>query len=259
MESTLKLAMKSHITATLLILTSCAVSLQVAADEASDRADDWEYGVEVYLWAANVDTTSPTGTSSEIRFTDLAEDLEFGFMAALGARRGKWGVLADVIYLDVDDDVEDDVQPGVQLKSLGIEGWIVNTVGQYQLLETERLTLNLLAGARYLWLEVPVEFRFSDPEPPGSLKDAPSESFLDGVVGVRGRWQFDDKWYATYHADVGAGDSDTTWQGLLAVGYRFDRFDAVFGYRYLDWSFDDGEALEDLNLSGIMAGIKFLL
>jgi hypothetical protein len=230
-----------------------------AADEPSGRADDWEYGVEMYLWGANVDTTSPTGTSSEIRFTDLAEDLEFGFMAAFGAERGKWSVLADVIYLDVDDDVEDDVQPGVQLKSLGgIEGWIVNTVGQYRLLETERLTLNLLAGARYLWLEVPVEFRFSDPEPPGSLKDAPSESFLDGVVGIRGQWQFNDKWYATYHADVGTGDSDTTWQGLLAVGYRFDRFDAVFGYRYLDWSFDDDEVLEDLNLSGVMAGVKFL-
>lgn len=250
--------MKSVTKASLLVLAGWAASVYAAAAEPSDDADRWEYGFEAYLWGANVDTTSPSGTSSEIRFTDLAEDLELGFMVAFGARRGKWGVLADVIYLDVDDDVEDDLLPGVQLKSLGIEGWILNTVGQYRVVETERLTLNLLAGARYLWLEVPVEFRFSAPLPPGSAKDAPSESFLDGVVGVRGQWQFNDKWYATYHADVGTGDSDTTWQGLLAVGYRFDRFDAVFGYRRIDWSLDDDETLDDLNLSGVMAGIKII-
>jgi hypothetical protein len=241
-----------------LVCWPLLAALALASPVKAQQPAEWTYGVEVYLWGANVDTTSPSGTSSEIRFTDLAEDLEFGFMAAFGAQRGKWSMLADVIYLDVDDDIEDDLLPSIQLKSLGIEGWIVNTMGLYRMLETERLTLNLLAGARYLWLEVPVEFRFSAPLQPGSAKDAPSESFLDGVVGVRGQWQFNDKWYATYHADVGTGDSDTTWQGLLAVGYRFDRFDAVFGYRHIDWSLDDDETLDDLSLSGVMAGIKII-
>lgn len=231
----------------------------LAADAAiAQEPEQWVFGNEVYVWGANVDTTSPAGTSSEIRFTDLAENLEFGFMVALGARRGQWGVLADVIYLDVDDNVEDDLLPGVQLKSLGIEGWIINTVGQYRLLDTGRLNLDVIAGARYLWLEVPTTIRFSAPLPPGSEKNSPSEGFLDGIVGVRGHLQFGDRWYGTYHADVGTGDSDTTWQWLLAAGYRLDRLDVVAGYRYLDWSFDDGAPLQDLNLSGAFAGIKLL-
>ena len=240
-----------------LVCWPLLAALALASPVKAQQPAEWTYGVEVYLWGANVDTTSPSGTSSEIRFTDLAENLELGFMVAFGARRDKWSVLADVIYLDVDDNVEDDLLPGVQLKSLGIKGWIINTVGGYRLLDTGRLNLDVIAGARYLWLEVPTTIRFSAPLPPGSEKNSPSEGFLDGIVGVRGHLQFGDRWYGTYHADVGTGDSDTTWQGLLAVGYRFDRFDAVFGYRYLDWSFDDGEALEDLNLSGAMAGIKF--
>jgi hypothetical protein len=235
------------------------LAFQAANGQTAPRErGEWEFGAEIYLWGANVDTTSPSGTSSEIRFTDLAENLELGFMVAFGARRDKWSVLADVIYLDVDDNVEDDLLPGVQLKSLGIKGWIINTVGGYRLLDTGRLNLDVIAGARYLWLEVPTTIRFSAPLPPGSEKNSPSEGFLDGIVGVRGHLQFGDRWYGTYHADVGTGDSDSTWQGLLSVGYRFERLDAVAGYRYLDWSFDDDEPLKDLNLSGAFAGIKIL-
>jgi hypothetical protein len=51
-----------------------------------------------------------------------------------------------------------------------------------------------------------------------------------------------------------------TWQALGAINYRFQRVDAVVGYRYLDWDFDDGDMLnfDDLNLSGPFAGVKFL-
>ena len=77
--------MKSVTKVCLLALAGCATSLHVAAAEPSGRLDEWTFGVETYVWGANVDTTSPNGTSSEIRFTDLAEDLEFGFMAAFGA------------------------------------------------------------------------------------------------------------------------------------------------------------------------------
>ena len=83
------------------------LAFQAANGQTAPRErGEWEFGAEIYLWGANVDTTSPSGTSSEIRFTDLAENLELGFMVAFGARRDKWSVLADVIYLDVDDNVE---------------------------------------------------------------------------------------------------------------------------------------------------------
>jgi hypothetical protein len=74
---------------------------------------------------------------------------------------------------------------------------------------------------------------------------------------VRGEWQFSEKWYGAYQFDAGTGDSDLTWQGIATLNYRFNRFDASFGYRYLDWQDTENDALSDLNMSGFMAGLKF--
>ena len=57
--------------------------------------------------------------------------------------------------------------------------------------------------------------------------------------------------------DVGAGDSKLTWQAWPGVGYRFEKFDAVAGYRHLAWETEDGDTFEDLSFSGPMLGVKF--
>ena len=61
------------------------------------------------------------------------------------------------------------------------------------------------------------------------VSDKVSESghVWDGVVGLRGATDLNERWYITYYADVGTGDSDLTWQGLAAVNYRFSKVDAV--------------------------------
>ena len=55
----------------------------------------------------------------------------------------------------------------------------------------------------------------------------------------------------------GAADSDLTWQALAGVNYRFSKADAVFGYRYLAYDFDEGNVFDKLNLSSPFAGVKF--
>jgi hypothetical protein len=222
------------------------------------ESEGWQFGAEAYLCGASLDMEFPDGSNGEIRFTDIVEDLGFAFMGVLAARRNKLTLMSDVLYLDVDDDISEDQDEGISLANVGIKSWVVTPLAAYQVLETERLTVNLVAGARYLWIEVPAEFEFSDPLPPGNAKISPSASTWDGVAGLRGQWQFNDKWHAIYHADVGTGDSDYTWQGLAGVGYHFEKFDAVLAYRYLTWTFDDeGAPLRELTISGVMAGMRF--
>lgn len=127
----------------------------------------------------------------------------------------------------------------------------------YQLLKSERATLHALVGARYLWIEVSEKFDFGPPLPVDTIKASESDGSWDALVGVRGDWQFSDKWYGAYQFDVGSGDSDLTWQGIATLNYRFNRFDASFGYRYLGWQDTENDALSDLNMSGFMAGLKF--
>jgi len=61
-----------------------------------------------------------------------------------------------------------------------------------------------------------------------------------------------------YYADVVAEDYDLTWQALAAISYRFEKVDAVVGYPYLEWDFDNGDMLnfDELDLSGPFAGFK---
>ena len=84
-----------------------------------------------------------------------------------------------------------------------------------------------------------------------------SGSNWDGMIGVRGEVLLNSNWFIPYHLDIGAGDSDFTWQAFAGLGYRFKHFDLLVGYRYLSWEFEDNAALDDLNLSGVGAGIKF--
>ena len=68
-----------------LLLAALPVS---AAD--SPATDDWQYVGEVYLWAAGIGGTSAAGDGIDISFSDLAKNLDMGFMgfAGGGARAG---------------------------------------------------------------------------------------------------------------------------------------------------------------------------
>lgn len=89
---------------------------------------------------------------------------------------------------------------------------------------------------------------------PGNFSE--SDTSWDAVVGVRGDVVLADRWSLTYYADIGAGQSDLTWQVLAAVNYQINNFDIVLGYRYLDWEFDDFGSFDNLNISGPFLGAK---
>jgi hypothetical protein len=216
----------------------------VSAQEAA-KETDWKFGAEVYLWGASIGGKTASGRDVEVDFDDLLKDLKMGFMGAFGAHKGKWSLAVDALYLDVEDDTT--VSPGIKL-SADLKGWVVHPIVLYNLVEKDNFTLNILGGARYLYLSTDLGL--------GPLRDDVSGSFWDGIVGVRGKVNLTEKWYLPYHMDIGTGDSDVSWQALGGVGYRFKKFDVIAAYRYLDWNFDDGEAIQDLNFSGFLIGVK---
>ena len=127
----------------------------------------------------------------------------------------------------------------------------------YNVFETERATVIILCGARYLWLEADVEVKITDILGTRKVKFSDSGHVWDGIVGVRGQVNLWEKWYLPYHLDMGAGDTDLIWQVLGGIGYRFQKFDAQVGYRYLDWDFDDNDVFDDLDIKGLYGGIRF--
>ena len=88
-----------------VILTFGLAVAQPVAAEPSPEAGRWEFAGEVYLWGAGIGGTSSTGDDVDIDFGDLIDNLDFAFMGKLAARRDRWTVFADLVYLDVEDGI----------------------------------------------------------------------------------------------------------------------------------------------------------
>ena len=234
-----------------------APALPAAAETASD-ADRWEFVGEIYLWGADIGGEDVAGDDIDIPFSDLIDNLDMAFMGSVKGLKGGWSLFGDFIYLDVQDDITgtaniigrpEKTKADVELKAY------IGTMGVgHVVMETETSRVDVMLGARYLKLEADAEFEL------GSFRTKLSDSGdgWDGIVGIYGIANLNPKWYLNYYADVGTGESDLTWQASASISYRFDKFDTVLGYRYLDYEFDDdAELIDNLNISGPFAGVKF--
>ena len=127
----------------------------------------------------------------------------------------------------------------------------------YTVIEKDKFKMNLVAGARYLDLDVDLKVDIDgvrDHELSRSGSD--SGHVWDGIVGISGEVMLNEKWYMPFYADIGTGDSDSTYNLFGGFGYRFSRVDLIAGWRYLRWNFDDNPALKNLYISGPIAGVK---
>ncbi len=96
---------------------------------------------------------------------------------------------------------------GYDQVELDLKGWQVGLYGGYNLYQTNRSNLDLLAGLRYLSLETEANLS-SDLLPPLNLSQ--DANLWDGVIGLRGRTNINENWFIPYHVDIGSGDSDMT-------------------------------------------------
>ena len=172
----------------------------------------------------------------------------------------------DVVYLDMEDDntsIKQSAAPAVaagqvgKCKNIEMKSWIVTPTVRYHVLEQGQFRLDLLAGARYFYLDVELEVDIDGikgHERAASGSD--SDYVWDGIVGVRGEVTLNEKWYLPYYLDFGTGNSEVTYQAFGGVGYRFSRVDLVAGYRYLRWDFDDSPVFDSMYITGPMAGVK---
>jgi hypothetical protein len=246
-----------------VVLVAVALpTLSLAAAPDADP-DKWTFGVEVYAWGAAIGIETIGGNDIDISFSDIIDNLDLTVMAMTMARKGNWTVLADVIYMDLDDDQNGAVNfpnhpnlPAVSTYGkVQMQAFIGTLEGGYKVFESESTRLDAMLGARYLDVDVDLTLDVGS----FGTKASDSEGNWDGIVGLLGKTNLGEKWYLTYYADVGTGQSDLTWQALASLSYRFKHVDAAVGYRYLDYEFDNDnvEFLDSLDISGPYAGVKF--
>ncbi|MFC1516727.1 hypothetical protein ACFL7E_08225 [Thermodesulfobacteriota bacterium] len=249
------------------------------AQQPASEADAWQFGLSIYGWfpdmAGKTSFTQPGGSNEfGIDIENILDNLEFTLMGTFDARKGRWGILTDVIYMDVGNS-----QTGTREATIGrrelpvnatanvnldLKSWIWTLAGYYRALDQPGMTLDVVAGARYLDVEQKVNWVVtgnvgSIPVPDRTGAAEVGLTNWDAIIGVKGRFAFgpNNAWFVPYYFDVGAGDSDFTWQGAAGLGYAFNWGDIAAVWRHLDYDLSEGKAIDDVRFSGPAIGVAF--
>jgi hypothetical protein len=197
-------------------------------------------------------------------------NLNFVAMADFQARKGKWSILADTIYVDFSDPNRAAQFPGVLPGGGGwsaaakteIQAFIFESAGAYSVLRNKHVNFDLLAGLRYAHVDGKASLDITGPLPAWvrSRNFSETGNFVDPIVGFKGQVELSKKWFLPYHFDVGGfhADSDLTLRTNLGIGYRVrDWFAVGVAYQYLYYDFGSTKLVKELNLYGAAIALRF--
>jgi hypothetical protein len=236
-----------------LIAGSSAAAQAQGDAEADAGSSPWSVTITPYLWAAGLDgDTAASGVGSEIdtgySFLSL-DNLDLTLAANLEARKGRWTVVLDGLYVEFSDAFD---RPTVDADA-ELSGRIFESSAAYPAARVAGL--ELIFGMRYVALDATVRLI---PGPMGSA----GESWLDPLVGARFRHDFSDRWSVSLRGDVGGfGVGSELATNLAATfGYRItDAMTLRLGYRALQMDFEDDGIVLDAIAQGYAIGLSFAL
>jgi len=231
-----------------------ALDVQPAPDE-----EGWSFGAFIYYWSASIDgDLTVDGDEIEIDGGDdegtSSDPALYGFLGQFEASRGPWSVVFAPIFVTVATTGDE---------SAGASADVEIDAQVHELFVTHDLAggWDWLAGARYYELETEVQLSVG-----GVPTGAPDsiQSWVDPIVGVRGRGQFSDDWSWDLRGDIGGFGlgSEFAWNASALVGYHFSSsVGAHLGYRALSVNFNDSSGADraefDLTMYGPVIGISF--
>ena len=214
------------------------------------------------------------GSSVDITAKTILENLDFTFMGTFEAHNGQWGVFTDLMYLNLGagkSNSRDFSIGGGALSAntsanlnLDFRGLIWTLAGERQVLADPAVKLNLLAGTRLFSSEQTLDWTISGdlgslPEASRSGSSTVKESWWDAIVGVKGTYTYapGSKWSSPFYFDIGAGESQLTWQAATGVSYAFEWGQMSALWRYLSYDMKSGGVIQDVSFNGPMLGATF--
>lgn len=238
------------------------------AQSTTTQAGGWQYEFTPYLWAAGMKGDTQTGTlpkvSVDAGFDDILDVLDFGVMGAFEARKGRWGMLFDAVYMKLSDAATASrTGPGpigatltananVEMKQTVLAG-----AAAYRAVEGGS-PVDLIGGLRYNRIEVNADINASLFALTGTVARSGKEDWFDPYVGVRIQHPVGDRWKLVGYADIGGFGvgSDVTWQVMAGASYDFSKTVAgKFGYRAYYADYDKNGFLYDIRNEGLYVGI----
>jgi hypothetical protein len=226
-----------------------------------NKKDQCQFVIEPYLWTPGIDGSIRNGADFNVDINDVISNLKSAFMGVVGVKKGKWSFMIDTFYADIKDSKDSsftELSRAVNFQTeLEVKTWIVTPVIGYNIIDFGKSKLDIVAGARYLSVEVDINVN-SDRARARNPSLSDSRDGWDGIVGLTSEIGLYEQLYMPLYLDIGTGESDFSWQVAGGLGYRFGPCDVIAGYRYLSWDFKDSSSIKDMNLSGPYVAIKFI-
>jgi opacity protein-like surface antigen len=221
----------------------------------------WQFAMAAYLWMPGIDGTVGVAglepVDVDVDFTDILENLEFGFMAVTEARYDRFGIFSDLMYTKLSVDgtgplgfFEADVTQKI---------FTGTVMGEYRVIEQGKTSLDIMAGARIWWVSGDLDVTATVGDPPLGFSADGDKSWVDPMIGVKTRIQGNSPFYLNGWAMIGGFgvSSDIDWDLYGGVGYEVtDSVSLVAGYRALgvDYS-DDGFVMDIVQQGPVIGGV----
>jgi hypothetical protein len=237
-----------------LFLTIAAATSVVA----QTPGDTWRVTIAPYFMGAAMNgTTAVAGQelAVDVPFSKILDNLQFGAMGLVVARKGNWGVGGDAIWMALG---ANGTAPG----PLGVTGSADVNQGAFAFYGLRRLApvADVFFGGRVNTLQANLRFNG-----PSQRSIDGSKTWFDPIVGLQLRTPDAGKrWHAQVYTEIGGfGVGSTfTWQIFPTFGVDLTKRASVeFGYRWLDIDYSTGDALTlfkyDVLTQGPVVGFAF--
>ncbi|MFO0109061.1 MAG: hypothetical protein ACK52W_00790 [Alphaproteobacteria bacterium] len=246
-------------------LTSAALGCAFAfatlagAAQAQQTPNQWEYGITLYGWGTgmngDVGVKGLPPASFDQSFSDLVSNLDFAAMGLIEARKGKYGLLVDLVYADLSND---DTGPAGFVKAdADISQFIGTAAMTYTVAQSAKTRVDLVGGARYFDLDGDLTLTPNNPSLPAQ-SGSQSKSWVDAVGGVKLHVDLSEHWAINGWGLGGAGGSDYEWDVMGALSYKFSKhWVASGGYRALAVDYSDDGFVYDVTMQGFLLGISY--
>ena len=217
----------------------------------------WDWMIEPYAWAASIGTdmrtiTPPTEGSSDTSFSDIVDKLDGVFMGRIEGRNDRYGAFVDFIYLGLAE--------GSDRRFLStntdLDTRLADAAFSLRVGGDRDAGLDVFAGARIIDMDLTTRFTPDNPAFQERTLDL-DKTFTDLLLGGRYAWRPSERWGVTLRADGSLGQTQGTWGTSLLAGYRTGNGAWLFGYRYLEGEFGNGNLNVTLDLSGPVVGYGF--
>ena len=238
------------------------LGLLAAAAPGLAAANDWQHTFIVYGIGVGIEGTvgaGPVEGDIDVSFSDVLDNLEFGAMAGYRGDNGRFAVMADLIYMDLENDKTKSTPLGPITATVGVDQLIAELDGSIAV--TDRL--DAYAGLRYWDVDSTVTVVGGGPLGQtinGSLGD----DWVDLLYGLRYALPLGTNWTVIVRGDVApmGTASDFSWHSSAFANWRLgEHASVVIGFRWMDVDYDDGEGadrfLMDVSQGGPALGIAW--